>query len=463
MAGIIDWGVHVPLHRLPAALLAGRKAEGGPERAIAWADEDSLTMAVDAARNCLQGRSRDDIDLLIFATTTYAFDEKQGAALIAAVLGLRKEARTVDVSHSLRGGVQALLLADDAIRSGRARKALVLVADSRIGAPGSELERSGGDAAAAFLFGSEGVVARVSGHAAHSEEIVDFWRRNGDCFVHSWEDRFTSQYGIHDPCVAAAAKLAPAAPEQPRVWALSAPNARIQAGLAKAIGVPAEGVVPALFDKIGYCGAAQAPLLLASALDTATDGQEIAMVAHGDGADALLFIMETALTRSHVADAVARRVEVPSLAAYRRARRLDATEYPAPDDQGVSATIHFRERAEDLRLQGQRCSCGEPQFPRQRVCIRCGRKDDFTPEDFAEQPASLVTYTLDAFFPSPTPPTAVGIVQVANGPRIYMQLAALSKDGPQLGMKLRFAFRRIHDAGRRPNYFWKALPERNQP
>ncbi len=55
----------------------------------------------------------------------------------------------------------------------------------------------------------------------------------------------------------------------------------------------------------------------------------------------------------------------------------------------------------------------------------------------------------------------MGVVQVDNGPRIYMQVANLPKDGPQLGMTLRFAFRRIHDAGNRPNYFWKALPERN--
>lgn len=458
MAGIIDWGVHIPLHRLPAAMLAGRGAENGPERAIAWADEDSVTMAVDAARNCLKDRARDDIDLLLFATTTYAFDEKQGAALIAAVLGLPKEVRTADIGHSLRGGAQALLLADDAVRSGRVRKALVLVADCRMGAPGSELERSGGDAAAAFLIGGEGVVAQLTAHAAHSEEMVDIWRRNGDRFVHGWEERFTSQYGVHLPSVAAAAKLPAGAP---RIWALSAPNKRIQSGLAKAIGTDA--IVPGLFDSVGFCGAAHAPLLLAAALDTATTGDEIAMVAHGDGADALLFTVEAARAGAAVADAVADRMTVPSLGAYRRARGLDPTEYPAPDDQGISATIHYRERAEDLRLQGQRCVCGEPQFPKQRVCIGCGAKDRFTSEDFAERSGSLVTYTLDAFFPSPTPPTAVGIVQVEDGPRIYMQIAGLPKQGPTLGMPLRFAFRRIHEAGRRPNYFWKALPQRSAP
>ena len=461
MSGIADWGVYIAAHRLPHALLAGRAAEGGPERALAWADEDSVTMAVDAARRCLKDRPRGAIDLLIFATTTYAFAEKQGAALIAAALGLPHTVRTVDIGHSLRGGAEALLLADDALKAGRARQALVVIADCRMGAPGSELERSGGDAAAAFLIGRSDVVAELTAQAAHSEEIVDHWRRSADRFTHQWEERFTSQYGFLDPAAEAAAQLPPAASNTRRLWATSAPNRRGLGSLGKAIDAAPADLVPGLFDTVGYCGTAQAPLMLAAALDTAQTGQEVAIIAHGDGAQALLYTVTAARPGRAVADALAERIPVPSLTAYRRARGLDLTEYPAADDQGISATVHFRERAEDLRLQGQRCRCGEPQFPKQRVCIRCGTKDNFTPEDFAERTGTLVTYTRDSFFPSPTPPTTVGVVQVVGGPRIYLQVTGLPKEGPTLGMPLRFVFRRMHDAGGRPNYFWKAQPERN--
>ncbi|OCC25140.1 hypothetical protein MB02_00110 [Croceicoccus estronivorus] len=461
-AGIVDWGVYIATHRLPTSVLAGRKAKGGPERAIAWADEDSVTMAVDAARRCLKDRPRDNIDLVIFATTTYAFDEKQGAALISAVLGLPKSSRTADIGHSLRAGADALMLANDAVASGNARNALVMIADCRLGAPGSELERSGGDAAVAFLIGREDVAARLTAQAVHSEEIVDVWRRNGDRFTHGWEDRFISQYGFQEPSAAVAAKLPSAAESMSRTWALSAPNRRALGGLARTLGITPDQLITNPYDTVGYCGAAHAPLLLAAALDNARIGHEIAMVAHGDGASALLYTVAEERGSRAFADAVADRIEVTSQAAYRRARRLDPVEYEPADDQGISATIHFRERAEDLRLQGQRCQCGEPQFPKQRVCIRCGARDCFIAEDFADQAGALVTYTLDAFFPSPTPPTAVGVVQVENGPRIYMQIAGLAKGNPTLGMKLRFAFRRIHDAGRRPNYFWKALPERSR-
>lgn len=456
-AGITAWGTYIARHRIAPAVLAGRKAaDDGPERAVAWADEDSVTMAVEAARRCLRGVSRDDIGLIAFASTTPPYAEKQAAALIAAVLGLSEDVRSVDIGHSLRAGAQALSLANDAVRSGSVAQALVIVADCRMGAPGSELERSGGDAAVAFLIGRDGVVAELTATANQTEEIIETWRRAGDRFTHGWEDRFAAQYGQLSPAELAAKALPKAQAE--RLWAFSATNARALATLSRSLGATPVTVSTQILAKAGFCGAAHAPLLLAAALDAAESPCEIALVAHGDGAEAQVWRVAAPRPATTVADALAEREPITSAAVWRSARKLEITEYAPADDQGISATIHFRERAENNRLQGQRCTCGEPQFPKGRVCIRCGTRDQFTPEDFAESGASLVTYTLDAFFPSPTPPTAVGIVQVSGGPRIYMQICDLGGATPQLGMALRFAFRRIHTVGQRPNYFWKAVP-----
>jgi uncharacterized OB-fold protein len=51
-------------------------------------------------------------------------------------------------------------------------------------------------------------------------------------------------------------------------------------------------------------------------------------------------------------------------------------------------------------------------------------------------------------------------VQVDDGPRIYLQITDLDGREPEIGMRLRFVFRKIHEVGKRPNYFWKAVPER---
>ena len=89
MAGIVSYGAYVPPTRLAFATIGGGAAkEGGPEKAVAWNDEDAVTMAVTAAVNCLRGFDREQVDGVMFACTTYPFEEKQGAALLARALDL---------------------------------------------------------------------------------------------------------------------------------------------------------------------------------------------------------------------------------------------------------------------------------------------------------------------------------------------------------------------------------------
>ena len=67
MAGITSYGAYVPLWRLSReAIMKGLRGE----KAIRSFDEDSTTMAVAAAIDCLKGQDREAIDGLFFATTT---------------------------------------------------------------------------------------------------------------------------------------------------------------------------------------------------------------------------------------------------------------------------------------------------------------------------------------------------------------------------------------------------------
>jgi len=460
MTGIIACGACIPVRRLPLPLLGGRSARAGaPERALAWADEDALTLGVAAARDCLRGQAREQIDLLLFASTTGPYLEKQGAAIIAAALALPAAVRTVDIGSSLRGGTQALLLARDALLAGSARSALVVVADCREGAPGSALEANGGDAAVAFLLGGGDALFELSDSASVSVEILDVWRRHGDRFSHSWEERFVITQGYLEPALAALQQLR----ERGRFdvadsdhLLLSAADRKAQQSLAAAIGASAR-LADGMFGSVGACGSAHALLQLVALAESAEPGSSAVLLNHGDGADALgLRFLRRAAPR--IAAQLARRIPVDTLLVYLRARELLQTEYAGHDFQGISASVQQRERAENLALTGQRCRCGEPQFPRGRICQACGGADGFHDECFAERGATLVSYTLDAFFPAPEPPTVVGVVQVEDGPRIYLQLTELAAADVRCGMALEFVFRRIHRVGGRPNYFWKCRP-----
>ncbi|MBW1768793.1 MAG: 3-hydroxy-3-methylglutaryl CoA synthase, partial [Deltaproteobacteria bacterium] len=158
-------------------------------------DEDSLTMAVAAARDCIKGIAVEDIGGLYFASTTPPYKEKQSAATIATVLGLGREAFTADFSGSLRSGTSAVRAAMDAIRSGSVKNVLVCASDVRMGHPmgGSELDF--GDGAAAFLIGDTDVIAEIEGSYSIHDEIQDVWRSDKDTFIRKGENRFILQQG----------------------------------------------------------------------------------------------------------------------------------------------------------------------------------------------------------------------------------------------------------------------------
>src|SRR5439155_1400105 len=140
----------------------GGQAAGG-EKAVANHDEDSLTLAVNAAL-ALEGAGERP-DAVFFATTTSPYTEKQGAATIAAVLDLPGATRTADFTDTLRAGTSALLAGLDALAGG-ARGVLVAAGECRLGEPDSIAEQSYGDAGAAVLLG--GGAGRVRVVATHS-------------------------------------------------------------------------------------------------------------------------------------------------------------------------------------------------------------------------------------------------------------------------------------------------------
>ena len=80
MVGIVSFGAYIPFSRLGEGTSGW---EGRSERSVASFDEDSLTMAVAAAIDCLDGIDRRMIDRLYFASTTAPYKEKMAATTIA--------------------------------------------------------------------------------------------------------------------------------------------------------------------------------------------------------------------------------------------------------------------------------------------------------------------------------------------------------------------------------------------
>jgi hydroxymethylglutaryl-CoA synthase len=472
MIGITSHGAYIPMYRLQLAAIAGggRKAgSGGGERAIAYFDEDAVTMAVAAAANCLEGIDRTLVDGVLFASTSYAYKEKQAASIVAKALDLRRDVATADFAASLRAGTTALRAAVDAVKAGSARNVLVVATDCRPAAPRSALERSFGDGAAAFLIGSTDVAATLEQQHVIADEIIDVWRVDGQPFVRAWEDRFVVEHGYQHNMIEAAKGLLQKAGLASKDFAkaiLYSPDARSHAAVARALGFDAKTQLQdVLFGRLGNTGAAFAPMLLAAALEEAKPGQKLLLVNYGDGAEALCVATTEHVTKLQPKRGISwhlqRRAEVNDYDKYLNFRSLQPSEVDRRGGQGVSATVHFRDRDEDISFRGHRCRrCGTMQFPFQRVCFKCFAKDDFEQVRLSDKYGKVMSHTFDFFAGSPDPPLIVTVIEVDGGARVYMQMTDASPPEVKLELPVEFTFRKIHEYGGTPNYFWKCTPLR---
>ena len=100
-------------------------------RHIAGPDETTATLAADACRAALgaAGRSAQDIDLIVLATATPDQTFPATATKVQAMLGIA-DCVAFDVAAVCSGFLYALQVADSMVRSGAARRALVIGAET---------------------------------------------------------------------------------------------------------------------------------------------------------------------------------------------------------------------------------------------------------------------------------------------------------------------------------------------
>jgi hydroxymethylglutaryl-CoA synthase len=147
--------------------------------------------------------------------------------------------------------------------------------------------------------------------------------------------------------------------------------------------------------------------------------------------------------------------------AYLAARNLSPGPYDRRAGAGIAATVHYRDRDADISFRAARCrGCGTLHFPAQRVCYGCQARDDFDPVRLSDRTGRVMSYTLDSFFPTPEPPLVAAMIEVDGGARLLMQMCDVSPQELRCELPVEFVFRKIHEAGGKPNYFWKCTPIR---
>jgi 3-hydroxy-3-methylglutaryl CoA synthase len=473
--GILSVGAYLPRARMQRKAVAAANGWFAPglrglakgERTIGNWDEDTITMAVEAARDCLGELDRSGLQQVVLASTTHPFDDRQNATVVATALHLPSALRTSDAAGSLRAGTGALIAA----LQGQDRT-LVVAADMRRAKAGSTQEMQYGDGAAAVLVGEGEPLATLLGAHTESVDFVHQYRMHDRNSDYGWEERWIRDEGYLKLVPRAVGALLERCGVEPGAIAhfvMPGTLSRVQAAVAKKCGFAEAAVRDSLAATVGDTGAAHPLLMLAAALEDAAPGDKVLVAGFGEGCDVLLLEVGqgASAARRGVKGALAdRREESNYLRWLSFTGTIDLERgMRAEVDKATAMTVLYRNRDMIEGLVGGKCrACGTVQFPRQRYCVNpaCNALDSQDDYVFSERTGKVISYTADGLTYSPDPPTYFGMVQVDGGGRMLMDFTEVDPTSMDVGLPVKMVFR-IKDAD--PNrgfvrYFWKAAPAR---
>lgn len=484
MAGITAYGAYIPRRRLQRKAIAQANAWFAPnmvggakgERAMGNWDEDALTMAVEAARDCLPAqepvKDRAFIDAIYFASTSMPYSDRQNAGIVAAALQLPEAISSADVSSSQRAGLSAMIAALDAVAAGRAKAPLVVAGEKRKARAASSQEMAYGDAAAAFTLGNANPIANYVGGHSVTVDFVDHFRGEGEEYDYGWEERWIRDEGytkIVPSAIKALLEKTGVKAADIAHFILPCPFAKLDQTLAKQSGIDPAKVRDNLAATVGDSGAAHPLLMLAAALEDAKPGEKILVAQFGQGCDALIFEATRALaelpTRTGVKGSLARRKEETNYLKYLGFNGLIELErgMRAEIDKRTALTVLYRKNEMLLGLSGGKCRvCGTAQYPLSRICVNpnCKAVDSQDPYGYSERPGTVLSWSADFLTSSMDPPNHYGMITFAEGGRFMADITDVEQGQVDSGINVRMAFR-IKDFDEKRGfrrYFWKAVP-----
>jgi hydroxymethylglutaryl-CoA synthase len=469
--GILSYGAYLPRLRLARKAVAEANAWFNPalkglakgERTMCNWDEDAVTMAVEAARDCLVGQDRRAIAALSLASTSFPFEDRLNAGIVLEAMNLAPSVNAQDLTASQRAATSGLITALQMARGG-AGPVLMVASEKRRTKAAGPLELQTGDGAAALLVGTGPVVARLIGHASRTVDFVDHFRGEGFEFDYTWEERWVRDEGYNKIVPAVLADLFRAAGAKPGEiahFAMPCVLPRVAAGIAKKAGMPDGAVRDNLHAVCGETGAAHPLVMLVHALERAKAGDKILVVGFGQGCDALLFEATEQLPklapRLGVNGHLARRKEETNYAKFLAFNDLVAIErgLRADIDKQTPLSSLYRNRRMLTGLIGGQCrKCN--------VCVNPNCNAFHTQDDhaFADTPAKVQSYTADRLTYSPDPPHYYGMIVFDEGGRLMIDFTDCDGAGVDVAAPMRMMFRiKEYDPARGfTRYFWKAAP-----
>ena len=478
MFGITAYGAYVPRARLNKKSIAEANAWfdaslntlAKGERAICNWDEDTITMAVEAANNCLVSKTGIELNSLYLASTTFPFLDRQNSVLVSEALNLDRGIRTMDIGASQRAGTSSLI---SLLESKSKNSSLLIASEHRRSKAGSRAEMLWGDGAASLLIGSDKVIAECLGIETYAIDFVDHYRGDDSDYDYDWEERWIRDEGFLKTVPKAVNNLLDSAKVNAadiKHFILPSDQSRTPGALAKNLGIDQGAIVDNQIANVGVAGVAQPILLLTKALEAALPGEYILLVGFGQGCDAILFRATDEIVHYKpfigIEAAIKNRREELNYNKFLSFNNLVEKDIGKRGEVDKQTYLSGYNRRKDLLTGfiGGKCrECGTVQIPREKYCVNpeCNMLDSQDDYPFSDKKGTVATWTADRLTFDWNPPAYFGMVQFEGGGKIMMDFTEVEEGTIDTGTKVSVHFRiRQFDTVRGfKKYFWKAVIE----
>ncbi|WP_400218973.1 hydroxymethylglutaryl-CoA synthase [Methanomethylophilus alvi] len=299
MVGIVSYGAYVPRYRIKPEEIGRIWGTDGAsmgkglminQKSVPSPDEDTVTISTEAARYMLDRVPEvdpADIGAVYIGSESHPYAVKPSSTIVAEAIGATPNMTAADLEFACKAGTAGIQAGLGLVKAGMVKYAVAIGADTSQGAPGDALEYSAAAGGAAYLLGTEKVIAEVNKTLSFTTDTPDFWRREGMMYpVHG--GRFSGEPAYFRHVTSAAKMMMEAMGTTPADYnyvVLHQPNGKFPTRAAKMLGFTPEQLECGLLTpNIGNTYSGAVPLGLAHVLDHAKAGDRILVTSYGSGA-----------------------------------------------------------------------------------------------------------------------------------------------------------------------------------
>jgi hydroxymethylglutaryl-CoA synthase len=304
MVGIVGYGANMPRYRIKVEEIAKVWGADAPsykkglmlyQKSVPAPDQDCITMSVEASKNALKRAGIDptQIGAVYVGSESHPYAVKPSGTVLAEALNAVPECHSADLEFACKAGAEGMFICIGLVKSSLIKYGLAVGADTSQGAPGDALEYSASAGAAAFIFGTENIIAKVEHTYSFMSDTPDFWRREYQYYPQHG-GRFTGEPAYFKHVLGCAKGIMAKSGTKPSDFSFAIfhqPNGKFPMRAGKMLGFTKEQIEPGwLCPWLGNTYSGSSPIGLTATLDVAKPGDKILMVSYGSGAGSDGFI-----------------------------------------------------------------------------------------------------------------------------------------------------------------------------